>query len=284
MTSGDPEPRAPVSETDRKYKLPSQASQIMMVFATQMRLFSKSKIALIYIILALMIPVLAVAGVADAVTEMIFGSPASVAYLLALLPLFVIVIPAMISGSVLSSEFTNRSVYLLFTLPVSRTTFYIGKFLAALTFTIGVFAMAYGFATLFGETAYPNNILGSFIVCMASMFALTAMAYGLGPFFKKGSTRVVIALMAFMPYIVLMMLASMSAGTAESLSSLTTLPPFAGYSALFMIDAGLGGFLGEIFQAVFLGSYHWSTYVIVSALWGALFLALGCIKMNRKEV
>jgi ABC-type transport system involved in multi-copper enzyme maturation permease subunit len=267
---------------DRRYKLPSAASQVISVFAVQMRLYMKSKVALLYIVLALMIPVLALAGVADSIVNFLVGTPATVSYLLFMLLLFIIIIPAMLAGRILSSEFRDRTVYMSFPLPVSRTTFYTGKFLAAQTLVIGIFSMAYGFALLCGSDmpSYPNDILGSYIVCMAGVFALTAMAFGLSPFFRKGSTGLVIALMFFLPIAIFIAVGAFGAGV----EALMTIPPFAGFFALYMIDMGVGGILFAMFLGGTLEMFDWWIYVAVSLIWGALFFALGCIKMNKREL
>ena len=283
MTSDDP-------AADVKFRLPSPMSQMVAVFGAQMRLYSKSRIAIIFIVLALLIPILALSGAAKTIIEY-FGVPPSTSYLLMLLPLFSVVIPAMLAGRLLSSEFKDRTSYLLFTLPVERSTYYAGKFLAAMVLSTGVFAIAYSFAIICGSSmygpSYPNDVFGSFIVCIAGTFAVLAMAYGLGPYFKRGSTGKVIAIMIFLPMIVagVMMLLDFDEHTSNVLwDALKTLPPFTGYQSMNLIDKGVGGpFLGMLFQ-IFAGPHSWFVYMAVSVLWGAAFFALGLSKVNKKEL
>jgi ABC-type transport system involved in multi-copper enzyme maturation permease subunit len=200
----------------------------------------------------------------------------------------------MMAGRILSSEFANRTAYLLYTLPVSRTVYYFGKFLAALVLSVGVFALAYAFAVICGSglygPSYPNDVFGSFVMCTAGVFALTAMAYGLSTYFKKGSTGLVVAIMIFLPIIVISMRAlagDMSLGRdviGSAWDPLMTLPPFTGYQSLYMIDNGIGGeSLGSIYR-VFVGSCSPLAYVAVSMVWGALFLILGMLNVKRKEL
>jgi ABC-type transport system involved in multi-copper enzyme maturation permease subunit len=127
-------------------------------------------------------------------------------------------------------------------------------------------------------------------MCAAGVFALTAMAYGLSTYFKKGSTGLVIAIMIFLPFIVLI-LKAMSGDldlfdpeASSKWNPLMTLPPFTAYQSLYMIDNGIGGaFMGVLYRT-FLGSYSLLAYVTVSAVWGALFLILGMFNVNRKEL
>ncbi|MDR0777936.1 MAG: ABC transporter permease [Methanomassiliicoccaceae archaeon] len=278
----------------RKYKLPSEISQLISVFGAQMRLYSKSKVAIAFIILALVIPVLAYSGAAETIIKGMIKAIPSTSYLLILLPLFTIAIPAMMAGRILSSEFANRTAYLLFTLPVSRTTYYLGKFLAALTLSIGVFAMAYAFAVICGSgmygPSYPNDVLSSFVMCAVGVFALTAMAYGLSTYFKKGSTGLVISMMIFLPMIILALRGmtgdlDLSEGTGSSVfDPLMMLPPFTGYQSLYLIDNGIGGTsLRSLFKA-FIGPYPLFAYLLVSIIWGTVFLILGMLNVKRKEL
>jgi ABC-type transport system involved in multi-copper enzyme maturation permease subunit len=285
MTSDEvPESIPAAAESAGKYKLPSEINQLIAVFGAQMRLYSKSKVAILFIALAIMIPVLAYSGVAETIIRFFTMAPPSTSYLLALLPLMIVVIPAMMAGRILSSEFRNRTAYLLFTLPVSRATYYTGKFLAAFVLSTGVFALAYAFAVICGAglygPSYPNNVMGSFIVCISGVFALTAMSYGLSTCFKKGSTGLVIALMLFLPIILAMIIAVYDLDWGI----LKTLPPFTGYQSMNLLDTGMGGMLfGSLFQ-VLASSYSAVAYAGMSAAWGAAFFVLGMINVNKKEL
>jgi len=297
MTSDDPVPVTDTPAADmpsvsddapvgKIYRLPSSAGQMATVFMTQMRLYAKGKLIWILIFFALLIPILAYSGMAETILEFL-DMFASTSYLLILLPLLLVVIPATVGGRTMSSEFRNRTVYLIFPLPVSRTTFYIGKFLAALVLCVGIFALAYGGAVLAGSDlygpSYPNDVLSSFIVCIAAVFAFVAMACGLSPYFKRGSAGMIISLMIFLPVILTMLLA-VYVDADSALWNLKVLPPFSAYQALQMIDAGIGGpFFGMIFEMI-VGTYEMYAYLAASALWGAAFLTLGLLRVRGKEL
>jgi len=279
MTS-DEAPRSKI------YKLPSGAGQIVTVMMTQMRLYAKSKLVWILVFLALLIPILAYGGTAKDILDA-FGMPASTAYLLILLPLFLPIIPAMIGGKVISSEFKNRTVYQIFPLPLSRTSFFIGKFLAAFILSVGIFSLAYGFAIFCGSNlyvpSYPNDVLNSFIVTIAGVFAFSAMACGLSPYFKRGSAGLIISTMIFLPMILVLLLAVYVEDPNSALWNLKVLPPFSGYQALQMIDAVVGGPFSFILDEI-VGTYDTYKYIAASVLWGALFLGIGLAKVKGKEL
>jgi len=279
MTSDDA-PRGKI------YKLPSGTGQVATVMMGQMRLYAKSKLTWIFIFLALLIPILAYGGTAEGILDA-FGMPASTSYLLILLPLFLPVIPAMIGGRVISSEFKNRTVYQIFPLPLSRTSFFFGKFLAAFVLSIGIFSLAYGFAIFCGSNlyapSYPNDALNSFIVTITGVFAFSAMACGLSPYFKRGSAGLIIAIMIFLPMVLSILLEVYVPDKTDLLWNLKVLPPFSGYQALQMIDALVGGFLSSMFDAL-VGTYDTYKYIVASVLWGALFLGIGLARVKGKEL
>lgn len=295
MTSGDETFAAPVADADvqdmsqehGRYSLPSQISQLISVFGVQMRLYSKNKMTFVFVILALLIPILAYTGVAKTILDA-FDMDESTAYLLALLPIMMSVIPPMLSGRILSSEFRNKTVFLTFPLPVSRTTFYFGKFLASLVMSISIFGLAYGLAIIAGsglyEPSFPNDVLNSFLICIAGVFAIAGMAYGLSTIFKKGAIGLTVTLSIVLPFVLYIVLTAffkdMSSATMDYIK---LLPQFDGYQALHLIDAGFGGGFKDLFQAMMtdLSPY---LYVGVALAWGALFLVFGMLNVIKKEL
>jgi len=272
----------------RRYRLPSKASQAGSVFKAQMRLYSKSRMTFVFIALAILIPVMAYSGAAeDAITERL-NADASPAYLLVLLPIMAAAIPAMLSGRILSSEFKNRTVFLTFPLPVSRITFYFGKFLASLVLSAGIFGLAYGLSIISGtnlyEPAIPNDVLNSFMICIASMFAAAATAYGLSTMLRRGSAGLTVTVMLILPFLVFFATGSFLPDLSQSaVDHLRLLPAFGGYQALYMMDAGFGGGLRMLFgeMTTDLSPY---LYIATSMLWGTAFLVLGMLKISKKEL
>jgi ABC-type transport system involved in multi-copper enzyme maturation permease subunit len=211
----------------------------------------------------------------------------SAAYLLSLLPIMAAVIPSMLSGRILSSEFKNRTVFLTFPLPVSRTTFYFGKFLASFILSAGIFGLVYGFALICGsnlyEPSFPNNVLSSFLICITAVFAVAATAYGLSTMFRRGSVGLTAVLMIVIPFLIVVITETYFDLSQSAIDHIKMLPPFGGYQALHMIDAGFGGGFVTLFKEMMTDLPPY-LYAITSMLWGAAFLALGALKINKKEL
>jgi ABC-type transport system involved in multi-copper enzyme maturation permease subunit len=254
--------------------------QLITVFALQMRLYSKSVSTYIYIILALMVPVLVYAGLLNRVSD-ISGFDLNAAYALILLPLMIVAIPARFSAKILSSEFKNRTAFINFPLPMSRITFYMGKFLAAATMSIAVMLLAIGGAVVscnakFG-IVYPNDIASMLIVCIAGMMALLAMTYFFGTILKRGAGALSMVLTLATPYLFL----AVFGFDSGVWSAIGITPFFSSYQSLWFID---NGFLTDIFESIFINSYSAYQFAAVSAAWCAGFLALGALVTKNKEV
>lgn len=294
MTSNDA-PAVALNEMEpapyrRDFELASKTRQMATVYETQMRIYSKSKTIYIFLFMLLLIPILSFAGVADKAISALAGNP-TVSYLLTLLLIFLVLIPVILTARLLPSEFRNRTAYMNFPLPVSRTTFYLGKFFAALTLSIGIIMLAYAFAIISGGgylPTYPNDVGGAIMVSAAAVFAFAATSYALSCYFKKGSMAVSILLLMVLPllmYIVVVLIpVFVPKVDMDPLLNiwdyLKTMPIFAPYSSLNMID---GGFMqGEI--SALSSSLDPLFCVAVSVIWGVLFLLLGVRKINRMEV
>lgn len=278
--SGDLIDKEQMSESNGT-AMPSNMAQMFSVFKLQMRLFSKEKSTYALLFLALLIPILAFTYASF--LESRLGSPPAT-YLLILLPLMIILIPSMIAGRTLSSEFRNRTVYMTFPLPVTRTTFFVGKFVASFALSLGIIMLAFGLAVVSGnmlyEPSYSSDIGGALIICVVVTFAMTATAFGLGPFFKRGSMGITTGIMLSLPLI-------LSIGIVDVLAPESTMeivrmiPPFASYQALLYIDSGFGFFIGLIqlneSSSIF-------AYSVMAVIWGLVFLMLGWTKVVKKEL
>lgn len=266
----------------RGYRLPSQIRQMASVFGVQMRLYSKGKIIYVLILLALLIPALVYGGVVE--------SAGSTAYLLILLPMMMATIPPMLSGKILSSEFKNKTAFLTFPLPISRTAVYMGKFLASLVLSIGIFGLAYGLAVLSdpGVISFPSDLLGSFLICVAGVFAISATAYGFSTMFKRGSVGLTEIITMALPFLLIfIMMRYPEIISPEVWDYIKLLPQFSGYQALHVMDAKLLEMLMGSFgipPSFLLTDLPLHLYIGVAAAWGILFLVMGWRKVVRKEL
>ncbi len=271
--------------------IPSTTRQIFSVFGLQMKLYSKSKTTYIWLLIALLIPILTYTGIAEEILGLYNMAP-SAPYLLILLPLFIAAIPSAVAGRTLSSEFRNRVVYMNYPLPVTRTVYYTGKFLASFTLSLGIILFAFGFAVFMGSHISPHlsDVLGAALICIAGTFAITATAFGLGPLFKKGSvtitTILTIGLPLMMFILIIWMFSKFPITIEDSMRNIPALiPQFAPFHVFYLLDHGLseaniGIFLllaGSDIVAI-------DMFCIVALIWGLVFLAIGLTKFVKKEL
>lgn len=283
----------------RTYRLPSQMSQTASVYRLQMRLYAKSKGPYMFILLAAMIPLTAFT------VDRISGGDAvfSLSTSLALLPFMMVLIPATLAGRVMSSEFKNRTGYLTFPLPVSRTAFLMGKFAAALTLSLGIMMLAYGLAIVtvsyYGQTVAV--VSDSLLICLCGTFMITAMACGLSAMFRRGSRSVVIVITLVLPvalmFAMLFMYPYMGISEAALLSILdVTVFMDIPRVALFALDPAM--IYGGGPEVMFLFGPTWfaldmhegklpytpEMFAMASVIMGVIFLILGRAVINRKEM
>jgi hypothetical protein len=281
---------------ERLYKRPSTMSQIFTIYLLQMKLYSKNKMTYMMFALVALIPAIVYSGYADQVikivTDMIGASLLSMssAYLLILLPLFIVAIPAIMCGRLLSSEFKNRTVYFNFPLPMSRTTFFVGKFLASLTLCMVIFVAALAFAIYLGDQS-NSDVAGAIIVCLSGVLAMAATAYGLGPLFKRGSTAFTLVLMIILPLILplifIMMTDSgyMSEDLAVDLMRyVTILPIYAPFQTFWLLDNSFGGDMKELMNLLSGSGFDPIVYLGTALVWSALFIILGLQRVKNKEL
>jgi ABC-type transport system involved in multi-copper enzyme maturation permease subunit len=211
----------------------------------------------------------------------LMGYELNTAYALFLLPIMIVAIPAGFAGKIMSSEFKNRTAFVNFPLPMSRITFYMGKFLAALTMSLTVMLLAVGGAILscnakFGA-AFPNDVVSMLVVCVTGMIALLAMVYFLSTIFKKGAGTIAISLTVVLPFIFLMVF------NADSIAwkAIGITPFFSSFQSFWLIDHG---FLSGIMDFLLSNSYSALQFAAVSIAWGFVFLVLGAYVTKNKEV
>ena len=251
--------------------------QVKSVFALQMRLYSKSVSTYIYFLVALLIPAVVYSGALDQFNEA--GELLNTAYLLILLPLMIVLIPSKFSGDIMSSEFKNRTAFINFPLPMSRTSFFAGKFLAAFFMSFAVMLLALGGALISGnvyDPAYPNDVIGMLMVALSGMFALLCMTYFLSIVMGKGAGALSIAITLVVPFILLA-----ASGDPEVVRPLTAMPMYSSYHSLLLIDSSFGN---GVMAGLFPSSYSAIEMLAVSVIWGAAFLILGAWAMKLKEV
>lgn len=273
---------------DKRYRAPSWIKQTIIMFMVQMKQFSKAKWTYFALFTALLIPIIMLAS-GDFITMLLtnFGfataySNTYIAGLLAFLPLFLGLYTSVLCGSQIPQEFKDRTAYLNISLPMSRSSFYVGKYLAGFILCLGIFLLAYGSAVATAMMNYDSifsDLLGeSLVLTIIGVFAYSATAFCIGSFMKRGSSIVPMILMT----IVLPMVITLIAAQYDCWS-LTMLPFFLGEAALGVLGAGMSGSVGMMMMSYIDLTNVWLMAGIGIA-WGIGFLILGMIKTMRREM
>lgn len=273
---------------DVRYSVPSWAKQTLTLFMVQMKLFSKARWTFVTLFTALLIPILVI-GAEDTISFLLSSfwfttnSNTYIAGLLAFLPMFLGLFTSILCGTQIPSEFKDRTAYLNISLPISRSSFYIGKYLAELLLCLGIFMFAYGSAvataTMMGYGTIFTDLLGeSLMVTIIAVFAYSATAFCIGSFMNKGSSLIPFALMTVaIPIIVLLV------GALTDWWGLTILPMFLDEAALGLLGARITGFAGMAMISE-MDLTNLLPMEIVGVVWGIAFLIIGLIKTQRREM
>ncbi|MBR4503837.1 MAG: ABC transporter permease [Candidatus Methanomethylophilaceae archaeon] len=270
-----------------RYSIRSSANQTLTVFMAQMKLFAKMKWTYILLFMALLIPIIAlgVPGFVNFLTNFGFSEAYSntrIAGLLFFLPLMLGLVTSVMCGKQMPTEFKDRTAYLNIPLPMSRASFYFGKYLAGFVMCVGVFMFAYSMAIITVitkyDTIFADLILESLLLTVIGILAYSATAYCLGCFTKKGSSILPFAVMSFIiPF------AAMIICTQFNDYTLTLLPFFLGEAALGILGAPMSGSVGMIAIAFMDLSSVW-TMIAVGIAWAIAMLAIGYYRISRREM
>ncbi len=115
---------------DRSYHIPSFMKQTVIMFMVQMKLYSKMKWTYFMLFVALLIPIvtLVIPMLFDSLAMQLGSSTAYIGILLSMMPIFIGFFTAILCGPPIGREFKDRTAYMNVSLPVSRISFYIGKY------------------------------------------------------------------------------------------------------------------------------------------------------------
>ena len=274
---------------DKTYRIPSFVGQTVTMFMVQMKLYSKMKWTYFMLFMAVLIPIIsfAVPDIFDTIAAQSGSSTEYIGTLLAMMPIFLGFFTAVLSGPSIGREFKERTAYMNVSLPVSRASFYLGKYLAGLLLSIGIFMFAYGMAIATASMKYDSifaDLLGqSLALTVVAVFAYSATAYCIGSFMKRGSSMVPFIVMAIaLPAVcALGFMYFMDKGT--DLSWVFNLPCFLGEAALGVLGAPMSGSVG-ILILPYMDLSSVSANIAVGVVWGIAFFILGMLKTIRREM
>ena len=268
----------------------SSVKRIAGIFINQMKLFSKNKFTFILVFAAILIPVL-ILGISDLsefIKNMSTNSTGSTAYIgetLSLLPLMIGLFAAILCGTQIPNEFKDRTAYMSMPLPMTRLEFYIGKYLAGFVLCLGVFLMAFGFATLMAMQEYDaffsDEIANALLFTVVSIFAYSATAFCVGCFMKRGSALVPMLLM-----IVILPVIGFAIYANYDVDAALLLPCFLPDAAIMTLGGTPLSMLGtfQTFVDTSVVTDNIMTMALIGVVWGIVFLVLGALKINRREM
>ncbi|MBR2255657.1 MAG: ABC transporter permease [Candidatus Methanomethylophilaceae archaeon] len=270
------------------YHAPDMLQQTWQMFAVQMKLFAKMKWTYFMLVMALMIPI-TVAVAPGFIEDTLYGfgftghfSNVYIAGLLFFMPLFLGLFTSVMCGTSISNEFKDRTAYMNLCLPVSRFSFYFGKFLAGFVMTLAAFMFAYSMAVMTAATKYGNEFFGDLIcqsmgLVMIAVFAYSATAFAIGSVMKRGSALVPFVLMSFiLPGAIAVL------GSATGNWLLTDLPFYLSETALGILGAPVSGSFGYV-ALPYMDLTEVTAQALAGAIWGIVFLLFGFFRTSRRE-
>lgn len=275
------------------YHIPSFIKQTIIVFMVQMRLFSKMKWTYFMLFVALLIPIVFFAA-RDLLSMMMSGygfmteySNSFIAGMLAFLPLLLGLFTSVLCGTQLPNEFKERTAYMNISLPMSRISFYIGKYLAGFVLSLAVFMFAYGMAIATSmseyDTIFADLLSSSLVLTIVATFAYSATAFCIGSFMRRGSSLIPFLFMTVVLPMVCTLLFAFYMDSGPDLSYLFYLPCFLGEAALGILGAPMSGSAGMIIMP-YIDLTNIGTNIAIGIVWGVAFLLLGMYRTTRREM
>ena len=280
---------------DVVYELPSYPKQIKECFMIQMKRYTKQKVMWISIILLALIPVIFYTFKSvDTLKTMLPVSDVTniyIATLLSFMPMIVPLLAAIACGSMLSQEFNERTVYLSLPLPMPRSAFYFGKFLAGLVLVEGVVTAAYGITMVLAMTVttktYTSEIFYSMLIMMAYTFFCCALTYMMSTKLKRGSTILPFILLAVVLPIVAIALAELMTGDWVTMVS-SYIPSFSPEMAIYSLgDAtpfSLYGIFSLMARFKAVPGKDVMVMMAISIVFGIILLIVGEKTIKRRDM
>ncbi|MBR6204271.1 MAG: hypothetical protein IKQ60_04320 [Candidatus Methanomethylophilaceae archaeon] len=272
---------------NERYSISSSLRQTLTVFMVQMKLFSKMRWTYILLFTALLIPIIALLAPDFIDLLSTFGyskgySTTKIAGLLFFLPLMLGLMTSIMCGTQMPTEFKESTAYMNIPLPMSRASFFFGKYLAGFVMCLGIFMFAYSMAIatamLDYDTIFPDLIASSIALTVIGVLAYSATAYTIGCLTKKGSSVFPFVLMSFILPLIILIICSQINDYALSL-----LPMFLGEAALGILGASMTGSVGMVILGSMDLTLTWLMAVIGIA-WTAAMLIIGYLKTERREM
>jgi len=280
---------------DVSYELPSFATQVMQCFKVQMKRYTRQKIMWVCIFMLALIPVINFAMKALSL-NMLPDTDVTNIYVADMLRLGPVIIPLLASiscGTMLSQELNERTVFLSLPLPMSRSAFYLGKFLAGLLLIEGTVAAAYGISILLAMSStseiYTTSLFISFLLAAGYALFCCSLSYAMSTKSRRGSSMLpFIVLFIVIPLVSILLIAFANIGIITSICQY--MPCFAMDQAISFIGSAapvsLGWFVKAMFASQIAVSYGTDAIVMFasSLILSVLLLLLGYRSIKRRDM
>jgi len=278
-----------------KYKIPNVFSQTITMFRTQMSLYSKRKFIYVILVMAILIPVIYYMtkdfmSLGSAVTTP--NGTGLMGLLICLYPFMIAIVTGFLCGSSVPSEFNDRSAYMNMALPMSRTSFMLGKYLAGLVITVGIFVFAYGMSMAAALMKYQyfeeQALMNSFVLLVMSVLVYTSFSFFLGSVLKRGANILsFLLMMVVMPAVEIYLLLNENInGTTYAL-----FPNLMSDNMVMALGSNLMASPGGTINLITSGAIttlaadaDLAAMCGVSVVWSVAFLILSIIAINRREM
>ena len=279
---------------ERVQRHPNRLHQFKTVYLEQLRIFRRSKLLYIYLGLLLIIPFFGLTFLRILYNEFDLHMSA-VRLIMYILPLAMSILVPRIAGNPLQDEYSRNTAYSTFTTPVSRSTMYVGKFLAAYTLITILFIGIYVMAILTGHTYASHDVRDvwdSLLICLVGVFAISGTTYGISAHINKGAVPLTMVAnlsipILFMVFLVLFkgsFLLAVEYMLDGAWDLMKILPPFMGYNATYALNTNIDGTFAQTVAAFTVYSGPLYHLLLFSTTWGLMFLYAGHRRFKKKDM
>jgi ABC-2 type transport system permease protein len=169
---------------------------IYLSITFELRKHLSRKRLLIIVALAILVPLIFYATKPDTAYQL-------AAYSLRFLSILMIISAAMFAGDCISSEFESKTGLLLFTTPQSRTSIFVGKYIAALIITFLVVSLYYVIMILqtihlFGVEDIPTDLAQSYLTASIYVTSVVSVVFFFSSILKRSIASTILGFVLLM--------------------------------------------------------------------------------------
>ncbi len=285
-----------------KFTPPSSLKQVFYVMMLEFKQYFKSKAIIVLFVFAALIPVLEMTGALHIVDFMAsffsfttgHTTLTSLSYLhlcIIMLPLVMLFAMMSLCGRTISQEYTGKTCYLNFPLPVDRWVLFTGKFVAILITCITLILFTYGLGMVATTIKYGSIVLDPIYISVALSIVTMAALISLGMFFssiskRRGGGLAFVVVYFIVPAIAFAVMLSSSdlKAAASSIEFMLYTPSFAVEEVLIALswDPTLS-LAGAVIGTSFTNIASAGMIALAMIIWAAVFYAIGVFMFTRRE-